>query len=159
MKILFDVPCFIRKNNKEIQEKLANIGYKICSCSNFEDSIWLGNLIINGTIHGKGYIDRDMEDSDWTQEKELNRFIIENPKYVDCGTNEELFLAIAALRSDSDYMQYFTNGTEYILCEREDWMDMFSILCSGGKYNYDKNGELSKNFHKATSLELISHFK
>ena len=51
------------------------------------------------------------------------------------------------------------NELEKILCDTEDWIDMISSLCSGGRYNYDKNGELSKMFYKATQQELIKHFK
>ena len=96
----FTTRCFIRKNSKELQKKLADIGYSICRCVNFTNSEWLHTLTINGTVHGKGYFDEEMEFHDWTVEKELNRFVIGNPKYVDCGTNEELFLDIAALRDD-----------------------------------------------------------
>ena len=46
----------------------------------------------------------------------------------------------------------------YLYCEKEDWIDEISSLCVGGKYNYDKNGELSVDFHKATVEELIKHF-
>ena len=96
----FTTRCFIRKNSKELQKKLADIGYSICRCVNFTNAEWLNTLTINGTVHGKGYFDEEMEFHDWTVEKELNRFVIGNPKYVDCGTNEELFLDIAALRDD-----------------------------------------------------------
>ena len=96
----FTTTCFIRKNSKELQEKLADIGYSICRCANFTNAEWLNTFPINGTVHGKGYFDAEMEFPDWTVEKELSRFVSENPSYIDCGTNEELFLAIAALRDD-----------------------------------------------------------
>lgn len=151
--------CFIRCNSEGLRQKLIAIGYYICPCVHFEGSDWLNSLTPNGSIHGIGYIDKDMFGADWTQEKELSRFLIENDNGIDCGTNEELFLAIAALRYDNDYMQLFTNGSEWILCDREDWIDMISVLCCGGRYNYDRNGELSKEFYKATVQELINHFK
>lgn len=75
--------------------------------------------------------------------------------WYDCIKNEDLFMALAALRDDEDYMQWFTNGKDFILCDRQDWIDMYSTLCSGGKYTMD---ELNK-FHKATVQELIQHFK
>ena len=37
--------------------------------------------------------------------------LIPNP--IDCGTNEILFLSLAALRDDSDYMQWFMNNYGY----------------------------------------------
>ena len=65
---------------------------------------------------------------------------------------------ISRISSEDDYLQWFTNGQEFILCDRDDWMDMLSVLCAGGKYNYDRNGELSKDFHKASAKEIIDYF-
>ena len=142
----FTTRCFIRKNSKELQEKLANIGYSICRCANFEKVEWLNTLTINGTVHGKGYFDEEMEFHDWTVEKELNRFVIGNPTYIDCGENEDLFLAIAALRDDSDIHQWFTDGILWELCGVDEasyygWKNVYKSV-----------------FHKATVEELIEHF-
>ena len=142
----FTTRCFIRKNSKELQKKLANIGYDICRCVNFEKVEWLHTLPINGTVHGKGYFDEEMEFHDWTVEKELNRFVIGNPTYIDCGENEDLFLAIAALRDDSDIHQWFTDGILWELCG----VDEASYY--GWKNVY------KRVFHKATVEELIEHF-
>ena len=106
----FTTPCFIRKNSKEIQKKLADIGYSVCRCANFANSEWLSTLPINGTVHGKGYFDAEMEFPDWTVGKELSRFVSENTSYIDCGTNEDLFLAIAALRDDDISLNDKING-------------------------------------------------
>ena len=63
--------------------------------------------------------------------------------FIYCGTNEELFLAIAALRDDADKNQWFTDGNEY-------WQQ-----CIGGF----KFPSLAKEkLHKATVQELIEHF-
>ena len=66
---------------------------------------------------------------------------------------EELFKAIAALRDDSDYMQWFV--TE----EEEHWVNQVIYkpkgsfeLCLVDKYPF-------KNAHKATVKELIKYFK
>lgn len=87
----------------------------------------------------------------------LKKFL--SDRCIDCTGNPQLFKAITAMREDSDKEQWFTDGKEFILCDREDWIDMISCLCSGGHYNYDRNGELSKDFYKATLEELIEHFK
>lgn len=78
----FIQPCFIRKNTPEIIHKLEELGYSSHIFNNNDDT----NIYVDksGT-----YISADIEDS----------------YYIDCGTNEELFLALAALDSDSDYMQ------------------------------------------------------
>lgn len=65
----------------------------------------------------------------------------------DCGTNEELFLALAALRDDSDYMQWFTNGEKWIQNKQND----IEII------RYGVGNPI--NFHKATVKEIIEHFK
>ena len=143
----FTTRCFIRKNSKELQKKLADIGYSICRCANFANAEWISTLLINGTVHGKGYFDEEMEFHDWTVEKELNRFVIGNPKYVDCGENEELFLAIAGLRDDSDIHQLFTDVIRWELCG----VDNASYEGFGNRYK--------SVFHKATVEELINHFK
>ena len=142
----FTTRCFIRKNSKELQNKLADIGYSICQCANFTNAEWLSTLPINGTVHGKGYFDEEMEFNDWTVEKELNRFVIGNPTYIDCGENEELFLAIAALRNDSDIYQWFTDCIRWELCgvnkaSYEGWKNRYKSVA-----------------HKATVEELIKRF-
>ena len=151
----FTTRCFIRKNSKELQKKLADIGYSICRCVNFTNSEWLNTLPINGTVHVKGYFDEEMEFHDWTVEKELNRFVIGNPKYVDCGENEELFLAIAALRDDSDIYQWFIMDIEaYLNIHVGDWFIATDRI--GGKHVGTQIEPLY--CHKATVEELIKHF-
>ena len=147
----FTTSCFIRKNSKELQKKLANIGYDICRCVNFEKVEWLHTLPINGTVHGKGYFDEEMEFHDWTVEKELNRFVIGNPTYIDCGENEDLFLAIAALRDDSDIHQWFTDGENWVKSDIHNLIK-FKEYFEGIGFDYHKT-------HKATVEELINHFR
>lgn len=74
---------------------------------------------------------------------------------VDCGTNEELFLAIAALRDDTDNNQLFTNG-------KGDWgiyRDGSDGCLSGMDFYGMPNDFKIDNYHKATVDELIEHFK
>ena len=62
---------------------------------------------------------------------------------IDCGTNEDLFLAIAALRDDTDKFQWFISPEGI-------WV-----------YNKDNDSilEVSLKWRKATVDELIEHFK
>ena len=130
---MFTQECFIRKNTEQLIFNLYKLGYEY-----YRPLDWFKNICTN---FGKN-IDFDGNESD--------RYVIDafddgyisyfNKIMIDCGTNEELFLAIAALRDDSDKHQLFTNGKEWIQCEKEDWIDEISSLCVGGNYNYDKNG-------------------
>ena len=158
----FTTRCFIRKNSKELQKKLADIGYIICRCANFTNAEWLSTLLINGTVHGKGYFYVEMGNADWTVEQELNRFVYENPSYIDCGTNEELFLAIAALRDDSDIHQWFVTDVD------QHWVNLglympkrsFELCLTDAKYMHQDSlhSRSSVTTHKATVEELIKHF-
>lgn len=85
-------------------------------------------------------------------------------KFIDCGTNEELFLAIAALRDDSNYMQWFI--TDSILSVSYDdsiGNDHYFKEPKGIMFFWDENWDnatiISGRYHKATVDELIEHFK
>jgi hypothetical protein len=148
----FTTSCFIRKNSEELQKKLSDMGYDICPCANFEDAVWLDTLPMNGTVHGVGYFDSEIEYTDCTIEKELKRFISENPEKIDCGINEDLFFAIAALRDDSDKNQWFVSyDGEYVLCDQSELKHVIDNDNSYEEY-------CVSDFHKATVEELIKHF-
>lgn len=132
--------CFIRSNSWQIINTLMKFGKNV----------------LNKEPNGYIVSNEELVYSVCDEEECLENMILNG--FIDCGTNEELFLAIAALRDDSDRFQWFTNGKEWIQCEKEDWIDEISSLCVGGRYNYDKNGELSVDFHKATVKELIKYF-
>lgn len=90
--------------------------------------------------------------------------ILEKRGSVDCGTNEELFLAIAALRDDSNYMQWFiadsilsvsygdSIGNDHYFTEPKGIMFFWDE-------NWDNETIISGRYHKATVDELIEHFK
>ena len=138
----FTTPCFIRKNTPELREKLKGLGYS----------------------HGKPkyYADNDDNKYDFimchngkffllSQENHVIRNGHPLKKYgsIDCGTNEELFLAIASLRDDTDKSQWFTDGYLWFKCGDE--------MCDEHiKYYFSMYSRL---FHKATVNELIEHFK
>ena len=128
---MFTQQCFIRKNTPELVKKLEDIGYKALFSARNGYGEYL--YAFNGTIVGGEY----------------NAYN-EKTGFVDCGTNEELFLAIAALRDDSDKFQYFTNGVFWIKCSQLEL-----------KHELDNNYEefCVADFHKATVEELIEHFK
>ena len=139
---MFIKECFIRKNTEQLIFNLYKLGYEY-----YRPLDWFKNICTN---FGKN-IDFDGNESD--------RYVIDafddgyishfNKIMIDCGTNEELFLAIAALRDDSDKFQYFTNGVFWIKCSQLEL-----------KHELDNNYEefCVADFHKATVSELINHF-
>ena len=75
---------------------------------------------------------------------DFERVIAPSYPYIDCGTNEDLFLALAALRDDSDKKQWFVHDYQY----QKVWI--FSEMEDYGKEWF---------VHKATVEELIEYFK
>lgn len=134
----FTTPCYIRKNNSELRKKLEELGYIYDKCNLLDLALypclytyWHPNL--GGLYSGIGAYPNNT---------------------INCGTDDELFLAIAALREDSDYMQFFTNGNHWYICEANRIEN--SAL-------FDKEYKLQIkdgcDYHKATAEEIIEHFK
>ena len=99
----FTTPCFIRKNTDNIRNRLKELGYycnpylgwhNLCTCMFGIISVY------------------SWRDDDINALKEIDVL-------VDCGANEELFLAIAALRDDTDKYQWFTDGDLWFKCGDE----------------------------------------
>lgn len=144
----FTTPCFIRKNTPELRRGLEELGYEILNSGNTtldahnydgngsHKSIEEGRAIITsyGNLYGVIY------DIDTVTKKGR----------IDCGTNEELFLAIATLRDDTDKYQWFTDGDKWILCPKTKFSTYWVY------YHIDVNTD---TVHKATVNELIEHFK
>ena len=144
----FTTPCFIRKNTQELRRGLEELGYEMLNFGNTtldgynydgngsHKSIEEGRAIITsyGNLYGVIY------DIDTVTKKGR----------IDCGTNEELFLAIAALRDDTDKYQWFTDGNKWILCPKTKFSTYWVY------YHIDVNTD---TVHKATVNELIEHFK
>lgn len=96
--------CFIRKNTPELRDKLQELGYDMCPCVLFKDSVWLyisldySFLTSKPTIHSIGYLDEEFTGRKTVQE-ELDFFLHTNSKsqnpWIDCGEDEEMFLKIA----------------------------------------------------------------
>ena len=135
----FTTPCFIRKNTQELRRGLEELGYKMLSPIEYDN----------------------LECSDnWVNDiKSLN-----DCNGIDCGMNEELFLAIAALRDDSNYMQWFI--TDSILSVSYDdsiGNDHYFTEPKGIMFFWDENWDnatiIAGRYHKATVDELIEYFQ
>ena len=121
--------CFLRNARKELCLFLSGLNYTPMYMV-FRNNIAGNNLVLEcGTWH--------FTDSD------------NHPNSIDCGENEDLFCAIAALRDDSNFMQWFTNGT--------DWYQVTAMVSDGRQELINYFGP--DNFHKASVEELIEHFK
>lgn len=144
----FIQPCFIRKNTPELRQELEKLGYSVCECTSFKDSVWLDTAThtIPCSSHGIGFWDETCDCED--VEGACRIFLEENKKSlnpkIDCGTNEEMFLALAALRDDTDRNQWFVDDVAGV------WERCESELPS-------KHMQL--NGHKATAEEIVEHFK
>lgn len=141
----FTTPCFIRKNTPELRRGLEELGYSkdypewTVDCS----IIWAYQYPIKG-FDTPNYVIADSFDIPFDKHSALCG------KFIDCGTNEELFLAIAALRDDTDKYQWFTDGDKWILCPKTKFSTYWVY------YHIDVNTD---TIHKATVNELIEHFK
>jgi hypothetical protein len=128
---MFTQNCYIKKNTKYLRDRLSSFGYKL--------------------NHGKAWGEylacfkiKDTEECRFVATPEYDlKNMPDFKNAVDCGTNEELFLAIAALRDDSNKNQWFTDGANWCfhdLDKEADWL-------------------INKSWRKATVEKLIEHFK
>lgn len=126
----FTTPCFIRKDTPELRKKLGELGYKVGNEAYINDAFLATD---NDEMFG---IDKPYSP------EQCNG-------YIHCGTNESLFLAITALRDDTDDSQWFTNGEDWFLCQ----------FLKVGMHYQDKPEIIFDKWHKASVDELIEHFK
>lgn len=121
--------AFIRKNTFELRNKLEKLGYKKHELS----SVHVPNqpYLVTNIGHDESYYS-----SCYTNFPALSK------DYIDCENNENLFLAIAALRDDTDKYQWFTDDNIWEL-NNDDLPSRYMQL----------------EGHKATIDELINYFK
>ena len=137
---MYTTACFIRKNTKELRDKLGSIT---------GTERWLFSLrngYGNYIIHNQ-YIDSS------DNSVEDNKCDL-----IDCGDNEELFLAIAALRDDSNDKQFF------ICTESDEETELLKgefRLYEDCLFHYEDGDIVFPAYYwkKATVNELIEHFK
>lgn len=135
----FTTPCFIRKSTHKLMDKLNGLGYRLFGCELNED------LCIFTEPEYRLYSVEFFSNIPHPDETDS----------IDCGTNEEFFLAIAALRDDTDQFQLFTNGNG----DWGRWVDDTNHGGLSGMEFYGFPNDLNmKNYHKATVQELIQYF-
>lgn len=128
---IFEIPCFVqiedKDKRKDVYNYLHEIGYKKSDRNCWE----LNKIIIARITHiqtSMGFMNRS---------------------FIDCGTNIPMFKALAALRDDSDYMQWFTDDyrLEWVRCNIDEPFECCiypADVC---------------DWHKATPAEIVEHFK
>lgn len=135
----FTTQCFICKNTTSIRNRLKELGY-YCNPYLGWHNLFTCVFGINSVYSLDDYGKNGLKGIDGL---------------IDCGANEELFLAIAALKDDTDNNQLFTNG-------KGDW-GIYRDGSDGGLSGMDFYGMPNDfeidNYHKATVDELIEHFK
>lgn len=144
----FTTAAFIRRNTPELRKKLEKLGYRL-----FGEELDEDLCIFTSPECGLYNI-----------EFFSNIPHPEETDSIDCGTNENLFLAIAALRDDTDENQWFI-ADSLLSVSYDDTVgnDHYFIEPKGSMFFWDINWMnatiISGNFHKATVEELIEHFK
>lgn len=136
----FTTPAFILKNTPELRKELEELGYAIMY--GYDTGFIITNPEFGVAFLPVGPKVEVDEDS--------------NREYIDCGTNEDLFLAIAALRDDTDKNQWFVldhdNIWEAVGCYQ--YKGDF-ILCNHDRWYC---GTDVAQAHKATVKELQELF-
>lgn len=140
---MFVTKCFIRKNTPELRDKLGKMGYRVCRCTEETTAVYLMALL--GEVHAVCAEELDI----FADEVKSGKC-----KLIDCGDDEQLFIALAAMRDDTDKDQLFTNGIDWAIkreAARGLGLPGFEYL----SFPRDVNTPL----HKATIEEIMEQFK
>lgn len=129
--------CFIRKNTPELRDKLESFGYRHNDLDDNSGS-WLA------ANHGM-YISVD---------EGFHRLPLED---IDCGENEEMFLALAAINDTNDKYQWFIyDDTEW----NKRNPDTFWHLCKSESIEYELFYDMMFIYaRKANAKDIVEHFK
>ena len=127
----FIQPCFIRKNTPELRKKLEVLGYNQHP-SYIENEQYL-------------YLNRGFYHIDVIGYSE------EIERMIDCGDNEKLFFALAALRDDTDKNQWIIDEANECFGVDDSWM-----ICDKDDMN---DRVVYTHYRKATVEEIIERFK
>lgn len=127
----FTVPCFVTVktlNDKiRIVEFLERIGYNFSNKDTILNTNYDHIICYNNMVYGCDYPSGCLQES------------------VNCDSDIDLFLAIAPLSEEQDYMQWFvTNKDEWVRCEKE-------------KFYQEHLTITWRDWHKATFDEIIKY--
>lgn len=151
----FIQPCFIRNNTPELRKKLEGLGYEPSFSMGKYPEVYKNIVVCN--FFGNRYY--GISDDEATRPGDITD-AIKNRGLIDCGTNEDLFFALAALRDDKpDYQWFIALDTMYdenyhgeitVYYEKDEWLlwDYYSFM-----------EDMPSDFRKATVKEIVEHFK
>ena len=131
---MFTTPCYVNKNSEFIINFLEKLGYKKSNITPDQCK----NLCCFTTGDSEPFY-TNCDNYDVTE-------ILCNKKVIDCANNFYLFCALAALRDDSDYKQWFTDGYHWENCPEE----------KADLYSWESYYKTTP--HKASVEELTEYF-
>ena len=106
--------ALLRVNNEKIRNILTKLGVEVCECAKFEESCWLSfdnSPALPFHVHGIGYYEDDAFNGIDSQETACKRYLDDiresEVPFVDCGTNVNLFIAIATLDERKKANQWY----------------------------------------------------
>lgn len=135
----FIQPCFIRKNNFQLRLALHNLGYENARNDTVGNCIATTTTTQHYNTISQYYVDSNDPRITWKENR------------IDCETNEELFLALAALRDDTDKNQWVIDEANECFGWEDSWM-----ICDKDDMN---ERAVYTHYRKATVEEIIEHFK
>lgn len=148
MAYKFTQPCSIQKRKDlfALLRKLESLGYKKGPCP----------------LLGMGERDEYARPIYLDEDKYMFRDypLVTTTNNIDCGDNEEMFFALAALRDDTNEHQWFI-ATDTLWDENYDG-EITTYFEEGQWFKYDEWSyieDLPSYFRKATVEEIIEHFK
>lgn len=149
MTTQFTTPCYVRVEDatkrKEICAKLQEMGYKSLQ------------------LEQDGYGERIVACKNGAYCRFNTGAVRIFRKYIDCGTDTELFLALAGMREDTDYMQWFIfnwDVIEGIYDENgRDTGGRIKVHSEGDMYLSFQSEIMSGVVRRATAEEIINHYK
>ena len=137
---MFIQSVFIRKNTPELQDKLREFGYKTDYSTTTRGCIATSSVCKKFSIINSQDFDSSNPHITWNIDDR-----------IDCGYNEELFLALAALRDDTDKNQWIIDEANECFGFNDSWM-----ICDKDDMN---DRAVYTHYRKATVEEIIKYFK
>lgn len=150
----FTQPCFIRKNTPELRKRLEELGYLPPSEIWYDENFAICTILRDNVGE---YIVFKIDD-------DFERIIVPSYPYIDCGDNEELFLALAGLRDDNDVNQLFYYEGKLVVCVQDfsSTLNIYNDKFYKVKLFDNKNILFEvpfKKLRKCTVEEIIERFK